>query len=122
MARKLMAKYECSRCTREWFVEFRKGHEPSDPASLKLAMEIPIEGGDANELLEVDFNELCTSCVSTVRNHVASIAKKLEKSSPDRAKKEASTEDAHEEILVLATQPARTSSEEKPEVKSRATR
>ena len=122
-----MAQYECSRCTREWFVEFQKGQEPAEPANLRLAMEVPLAGEDSSELVEVDFDELCSSCVSTVRNLVANIAKTLEKSSPDRAKKEAPTEGAHDEVLELATQPAalsssQTSSEGTPSEKSRATR
>ncbi len=106
MPRKLMAKYECSRCTREWYEEFQKGVEPLEPASFKMELMLPGSLPEtAGKTIEVNYPELCKSCTKTIRNYIDSIAKHLEKKSPDRAKKEAS-EDAPADGSTKPTQPA----------------
>jgi hypothetical protein len=96
--RKLMAHYECSRCTREWFLEFTQGQEPPDPASLELKMLLP-----DGEILEVEFEELCASCEKTTTGYVHNIAKQLAHKSPERGAKK---EEAEAPSSSKPTQPA----------------
>lgn len=89
MAKKLMIGYECSRCAREWFVEFKEGEKPPDPPSFSMSMKTsPDDPG-----IDVQFDELCKTCARSVSNYAASIAKQLKGKSPKRAKKKGPSEE-----------------------------
>ena len=108
MAKKLMAKYECSRCTREWYEEFREGQELPSPPSFKMHMVTP---GEPEVLIE--YEELCKTCARSVGNYAASIAKQLKNKSPKRAKKkppEAASSMGQQAAARPPSAPSRTSS------------
>ena len=86
MARKLMAQYACSRCKREWYVDFEEGQKLPDPPSFSMLMA----GLGKAAGIKVEYPELCSSCTKAVVNYATSISKHLRGKSPKRAKKEAS--------------------------------
>jgi hypothetical protein len=102
MPRQLMAKFNCSRCKREWFKEFKDGEKLHDPPSLSLCLTVAdatpedllvftdAKGAAPATQLFVNFDELCEECARTVKKYCKLIAKVLKSKSPQRgAKKEA---------------------------------
>ncbi len=124
MARKIMAKYECSRCAREWYQAVTEAGEPADAPALQLKFT-----GHGEDVV-VDMPELCSVCAESVASHVQAMTKKLRGMSPHRAKKKetqakpasppADKKPATSETASSSAAPARTSSARGPRPANRA--
>lgn len=76
MARKHVVEIKCDRCTRVENRTMGEGESTPLPASFKATMGSK----------EVSFDDLCTPCWTTVKQHLDAISKKIEGMSPDRKK------------------------------------
>ena len=85
MPRKLLVQYECDRCTREWFKDYKEGEDPPPAPSLYLKLD-EVAGG--SEVI-VKFDSLCESCRKTVKGYIEHISKKIKGKSPERKKSKA---------------------------------
>lgn len=77
--RKLVMSYECSRCTRAWYEDYKEGQTLPDPPSVKALLQ---DGTSA--ATKVEFECLCSACEKVVKNHLAGIAKQIKGKSPER--------------------------------------
>ncbi len=84
MPKQLLAKYTCSRCERDWFVDYVDGKSLKDPPSFEAVL---LKDG---ELKPVKYEELCTTCSSSIENYLKSIT--LEREPGAKKKQEASSE------------------------------
>lgn len=73
MARKQVVEIQCDRCSR---TEHREEEEKQGLASSDFVATMGA--------LRVQFNDLCTPCQKTVKNHLEQIGKKIDGLSPDR--------------------------------------
>lgn len=72
MARKQVVEIACDRCARTEYREDDPGHVDH------LAFNASMDG------MTVQFKDLCTPCLKTVKNHLEAIGKKIDGLSPDR--------------------------------------
>lgn len=79
MPRKLTVRFECDRCSRQWFEDYEEGEDLPDADSITLEMV----SGD--KTIGVGFETLCESCSKSISNLVASIGKTMKSKSPTRA-------------------------------------
>jgi hypothetical protein len=81
MARVPVIEVHCDRCPSVEYVPVPAGQEPPKPRTFTAKM-----GGDDPAL---SFEELCNPCAEIIKGYLALIAKKSEKTSSVRKKKEA---------------------------------
>ena len=87
MARKAVLEIQCDRCTR---IEHREDAPPSFREGAQAALHVALGDGQV-----YSFQDLCSPCERTIRNHLSAIVKKIDGPSPDRQLK------SLEEIEVL---------------------
>jgi hypothetical protein len=75
MARKAVVEVQCDRCTR---TEHREVSEADKRGNI--AFDASMNGVE----MHVSFDDLCTPCMKTVKNHLEQIGKKIDGLSPDR--------------------------------------
>lgn len=80
MPRTQTVRFECDRCSRQWFVDYGEGQPIPEAASFKLELRSPDD-----TVFEVHFEILCETCRKSVTNYVRSIAKEIRGKSPERA-------------------------------------
>lgn len=79
MAKKLMVRYDCSRCERCWYVPHTEGVETAEPPRLEVTF---MKDGT---IKNVSYSELCESCTSAVEGYLKSIAKEREPRAKEKA-------------------------------------
>jgi hypothetical protein len=91
MARKQVVQIQCDRCTRTETRDITK-QDLHAPEGKNKVLTFGAQLTDPAGPLEVMFEDLCTPCMRTVRNHLEQIGKKMDGPSPDRATKTAESE------------------------------
>lgn len=84
MSQTLTVRFECDRCSRQWFVDYNESEKKPVAASFNL--ELKYADGSSSS---VTFETLCETCKKSVSNYIASIGKEIKNKSPERAPKEA---------------------------------
>lgn len=79
MPRKLTVRFECDRCARQWFVDYKEGDALPDADNISAEMCFD------NKLLQAKFETLCESCAKSIANLMSSIGKVMKSKSPTRA-------------------------------------
>ena len=94
MAKRPVVEVKCGRCAR---TEYREEPVDDGEEETKDTFFASLQT-DASHTMIIQFEDLCTPCVNTVKGHLDQIGKKIEGLSPIRGKREKKA--ALEEVQV----------------------
>lgn len=104
MSKRQVVEIECSRCDRKEYRQAAETEGGSDVSALVVTLTV------GEECSNIVFQDLCTPCTTTIKGHLAAVAKKIEGLSPMRTKK------TEKEVVEVTPKKVNGTKKEKDEV------